>query len=293
MDGYFKVHSMVRSRERGSDLILYSIPMLSKNQFYEIIQEFTKAGSKVSILKVGLKTKLTSAKAREWLLNDNEDLPPHSVVIHCSGQTNYVKIYSNGIIFSTFEIEPLIINFLKAMPYHERILRGFPTKLPENFENNYFKCSSHKGYLDIFLKTRFECPKSIWLANRSENKLCLLDDELLVLKTLAKLIMPSYIEANFNFLAIKDVFGSIVKPSIRPIFRGKISTETFIEQIDALLERPFPRNLRGLKSFIIPEDSKFIFHEPKVKVEGKHLKYLFKVLKTHCYDSYHVTNTSI
>ncbi|MEM3403744.1 MAG: hypothetical protein QXJ17_04345 [Nitrososphaeria archaeon] len=286
------MHSIIRRRERGPDLILYSIPMLSKDQFYGAIQDFAKAGFKVFLLNVHLGTKFTGRRVEEWFLNDHYGQPPHNVVIRCRNQASYVKIYANGKIISTFEIEPVIINFIKNFHLYKRVLRSFPNTLPERFENDYFRYFYQPGRLDVFLKTRFEYPKSIWLANRKENKLYLLDDELLTLKTLAKITIPSYIEANFNFLFTKDIFNSITKPGMRPIFRGKILVKTFIEQIDALLGRPFPRNLKGLKSFIIPEDSKFIFHKPRVKIEGKHLRYLFKILKNYCYDSYHITNAS-
>ena len=267
--------------------------MLSKEQFYDLIRNLVNKGFSLSSLAVSSRYKLTKDKAYNWLSKELSGYPPYYSVLYSKDRLSYVKIYSSGLLLSNFPIETFIIDFIKNIYFYKRIKRLIPLSVSSDlFENAYFSLNYSSNSVQVLLKSRFESSRSYWLANRRNNFLYLVEDELIILRDLCKIMVPENIECYFNLPPSEEyVFNPISKPGVRPLFKGKIDSDDFIDQVEVLISKQFPRKLIGLKSFILPEDSKITFCYPKRRFDSKGIELLFEDLREYCFDSFHLTDS--
>jgi len=240
-----------------------------------------------------LGTKLFKKEALEWLLDDGSGYPPYDVILYSKNRSNFIKVQNNGILVSNFMIEPFIIDFIKNIYSYKRVKRSFEGKFPfERFDNSYFALNSCADFIYVRLKSRFESQKSHWFANRKSNCLYLVEDELIVLKDLCSIIKPENVECYFNSPLSENGFYPILKHGLKPLFKGSVTLEDFVPMIGILVSKPFPRNLVGLKSFVVSQDSMFVFHNPKAFLDQFGLEILFEDLKDYCFDFFYLTHSS-
>jgi hypothetical protein len=290
MKKYFKLYSIRLPGRESSELISYALPFLSKSQFHDIVKELVDNGFHLSTFfpKPGIKIK--GAVASNWLTDNRKNFPPYSATLYFKNYRNYVKLYSNGKLLSTFPIESYIIIFLKNVLNYKRIFRKYevPKPIGQRFENNYFILNWLNNRLKVFLKSRFESKKSLWLLNRKACKYYIVEDELMILIHLCKIFKPEKIECLFNFPVEKDSVP-IIKPGCNLMFKAETSTHIFLSLLEDLLSNyEFPIDLKNSKSFIISEDSSITFKKLNSELDPKGLSTMFKNLKNYCFDSFHI-----
>jgi len=191
-------------------------------------------------------------------------LPPYNAILYSKNRSNFIKVQSNEILVSNFLIEPFIIDFLKNIYSYNRVNRSLKGKLPfESLNNSYFSLNSSADIIYVRLKSRFESQKPYWFTNRKNNCLYLVGDERIVLRNLCRIIKPESVECYFNSPLSESDFYPILKHGLKPLFKGSVALEDFVHMIDILVSKPFPRSLVGLKSFVVSQDSTFVFHNPK------------------------------
>ncbi|MGB9724763.1 MAG: hypothetical protein ACPLW4_00170 [Nitrososphaeria archaeon] len=290
MKKYFKLYSIRKPGHKSSEIISYALPFLSKSQFHDIVKELLDNGFHLSTLfpKPGIRIKDTIAF--NWLTDKGNNLPPYSATLYLKNTRNHVKLYSDGKLLSTFPIESYITDFLKNVLNYKRIFRKYeiPKPIGQRFENNYFILNWLNDHLKIFLRSRFESQKNLWLANRKANKYYILEDELTVLIHLCKMFKPKKIECLFNFPVEKDSIP-IIKPGCNLMFKAETSSHILLSLLeDLLLNYEFPIDLKKSKSFIIYEDSSIIFKKLNSELDFKGLSNMFKNLKNYCFDSFHI-----
>lgn len=290
MKKYFSLYSIIKVGRKDSELISYALPFLSKKQFYDIVNELVCNGFHLLTLfpKPGIRLKGTFAL--NWLKGRRTNFPPYSATLYFKDYRNYVKLYSSGTLVSPFPIESYITDFLKNVLHYKRVFRSHEIIKPigRHFENSYFILNRFNDTLKIFLKSRFESPRSLWIMNRKTNQYHILEDELIVLMNLCKIFRPEKIECVFNFPVEKDSIP-IVKPGCRPMFKAETTSNNFLSLIEDLLSNyNFPINLKKNKSFIISEDSSITFKKLNSELDYKGLISIFKELKNYCFDSFHI-----
>jgi len=290
---HFRLYSISRRDNRGSEILVYCLPMLSKMQFSDLVFILVGRGFKLSSLAVKPKLKLAKGEAHSWLSHELSGYPPYYAILYSSDRSGYAKIYSSGVLLANSPIESLIVEFIERIHSYKRVRRPMSSNiLSDHFENTYFSLTYSRGLVNVLLKSRFESLKSYWFTNRKQNCLYLVDDELTVLRDLCKTIMPETVECYFNLpLSDKCAVVPVLKPGIRPLFKGRVGVEDFVGQIDNLMSRPFPRWLKGLRSFVLPENSKLSFFEPRSRLDLKGIQLLFEDLREYCFDSFHLTDS--
>ncbi|MGQ9782161.1 MAG: hypothetical protein ACUVQ8_07970 [Nitrososphaeria archaeon] len=293
MKNHFRLYSISRRRNRGPDILLYCLPMLSKEQFSDLVFILVNHGFRLSRLAIRSRLKLAKDEARKWLSQDLSGYPPYYAILYSNSRSSYTKVYSGGVLLSNSPIEQLIVDFMKKVHSYKRIRRPIPSNIfGAHFENTYFALSYSNDTVRVLLKSRFESLKSYWLANRRANCLYLVDDELIVLKALCRMIAPKSVECYFSLpLSDKYTFTPVLRPGVRPLFKGRVNVRDFMDQIDVLISRSFPRQLKGLKSFILPESSRLDFYEPRSRLNVEGVKSLFEELREYCFDSFHLTDS--
>jgi len=238
-------------------------------------------------------TKLLKKEALDWLLDSGSDYPPYYIILHSKNHSNFIKVQNNGTLVSNFMIEPFIIDFMKNIYSYKRVKRPFKGKSPfENFDNSYFALNSYTDFICIKLKSRFESQKSYWAVNRKSNCLYLIEDELVVLRDLCRIIKPESVECFFNSPLSEKGFYPILRHGLTPLFKGNITLDDFVHMIEILVSKSFPISLVGLKSFIVSQDSMFVFHNPKAFLDHFGLEILFKDLRDYCFDFFYLINSS-
>ncbi len=290
MKKYFRLCYVTSVGQDGLQSFSYALPSLSKKQFYDIVNELTYNGFhlKTLFLKPGVRLKGTIAL--NWLKDHKTNFPPYSATLYFrSRYRSYIKLYSSGKIISFFPLESYIVNFLKNVMRYERVLRFYELKpINRYFENSYFILNWFNDELKIFLKSRFELPRSAWLNNRKTEYYYILEDELIILMKLCKILKPERIECLFNF-PIEEVSIPIIKPGSRPMFKTETSFHKFLNLIEDLLSNyEFPINLKNRKSFITFDDSSIIFKKLNSELDYEGLLSIFGELKNHCFDSFHI-----
>lgn len=290
MKKYFRLYYVTSVGQNGSESFSYALPSLSKKQFYDIVNELTYNGFylKTLFLKPGVRLKGTLAF--NWLKDYKTNFPPYSATLYFKSRyRSYIKLYSSGKIVSFFPIESYIVNFLKNVMHYERVLRSYKLKpINRYFENSYFILNWFNDELKIFLKSRFELPRSTWLKNRKTEHYYILEDEVIILMKLCKIFKPKRIECLFNF-PIEKASILVIKPGSKPIFKAKTSFHNFLNLIEDLLSNyEFPINLKNRKSFITFDDSSIIFKKLNSELDYEELLSIFWELKNHCFDSFHI-----
>ncbi|MEM3785810.1 MAG: hypothetical protein QXZ59_00325 [Nitrososphaeria archaeon] len=292
MKKYFRLHWVRGVEQRGLESFSYALPFLSKRQFCDIVNELTHNGFHLTTLFLKPGVKLKGTLALNWLSNSRTNFPPYSATLYFKGYKNCIKLYSSGRIISFFPIESYITNFLKNALYYERVLRPHVLKpIGRYFENSYFILNWFNNEVKIFLKSRFESPKSVWIMNRRTDYYYILEDELIVLIKLCKILKPEKIKCLFNFPIETDSIP-ITKPGSKLMFKAETVSNNFLGLLEGLLSNyKFPINLKKRKSFIILEDSSIIFRNLNSKLDYEGLLSLFNELKNHCFDSFHIFNS--
>jgi len=290
MKKYFRLYSITKTGERGSEQISYAIPFLSKEQFCDIVNELIHNGFRLLTLSPNPKVKLSTQSALRWLNSHLTDLPPYSANLYLRHSRNRVKLYSSGNLVSSFPIEQYITDFLKNVFRYKRISRSYDNVKPagKRFENSYFILNWSNGLLKIFIKSRFESPRSLWFTNRRVSKYYILEDEMIILRDLCIILKPEKIECLFNFPIERDSVP-ITKPGCRPMFKAETTSYVFLDIIGNLLSNyTFPIDLKKSKSFIVSEDSSVVFKKPNLELDYVGLWSIFNDLKNYCFDSFHV-----
>ncbi|MCX8188917.1 MAG: hypothetical protein N3F64_04340 [Nitrososphaeria archaeon] len=293
MKKYFRLYRVAGIGGKDSESFSYALPFLSKKQFYDIVNELTCNDFHLITLfpKPGVRVK--GASALNWLKNYRTSFPPYSATLRFKSLfRNYIKLYSSGKIVSFFPIESYMINFLKNVNHYKRVLRPYELKpIDRYFENSYFILNWFNDVLKISLKSRFESPKSVWVMNRKTNYYYILEDELIILMKLCRILRPEKIECLFNFPIEPDSIP-IIKPGSKLMFKAETTFYNFLSLLENLLSAyEFPINLKRKKSFIVFEDSSIFFKKINSELGYEGLLSIFKELKNYCFDSFHIFNS--
>lgn len=99
------------------------------------------------------------------------------------------------------------------------------------------------------------------------------------------------LNAFFNSPLSEKGFYPILRHGLKPLFKGNITLDDFVHMIEILVSKSFPINLVGLKSFIVSQDSMFVFHNPKAFLDQFGLEILFEDLRDYCFDFFYLINS--